>query len=92
MNKYKIRFNKTRGQQGRGTVDHVWRVFENDKVVVVLNLSNKDQVVDLDLNGQASNYKELFSGKIFNKIKQLALPPWGYQVFVKMNEAINRLK
>jgi hypothetical protein len=61
------------------------RVFENDKVVVVLNLSNKDQVVDLDLNGQASNYKELFSGKIFNKIKQLALPPWGYQVFVKMN-------
>ena len=29
MNKYQIRFNKTRGQEGRGTVDHVWRVFEN---------------------------------------------------------------
>ena len=28
-NKYLIRFNKTRGQEGRGTVDHVWRVFEN---------------------------------------------------------------
>jgi hypothetical protein len=26
-----IRFNKTRGQPGRGTLDHVWRVFENDK-------------------------------------------------------------
>ena len=31
MNTYQIRFNKTRGQPGRGTVDHVWRVFENGK-------------------------------------------------------------
>lgn len=30
MNKYLIRFNKTRGQPGRGSMDHVWRVFEND--------------------------------------------------------------
>jgi hypothetical protein len=30
MNKYSLRFNKSRGQPGRGTVDHVWRVFEND--------------------------------------------------------------
>lgn len=29
-NKYLIRFNKSRGQEGRGTLDHVWRVFEND--------------------------------------------------------------
>lgn len=29
-NKYLIRFNKSRGQEGRGTEDHVWRVFEND--------------------------------------------------------------
>lgn len=29
MNKYHIRFNKTRGQEGRGTEAHVWRVFEN---------------------------------------------------------------
>ena len=29
--KYSIRFNKTRGEPGRGTKDHVWRVFENDK-------------------------------------------------------------
>mgnify|MGYP003336142076 FL=1 len=28
--KYSIRFNKTRGEPGRGTKDHVWRVFEND--------------------------------------------------------------
>ena len=30
MNKYLIRFNKTRGQPSRGTLEHVWRVFEND--------------------------------------------------------------
>jgi len=29
MNKYHIRFNKSRGQPGRGTKDHVWRIFEN---------------------------------------------------------------
>ena len=31
MNHYRIRFNKSRGMEGRGTKDHVWRVFENDK-------------------------------------------------------------
>ena len=31
MNKYSIRFNKSRGEPGRGTMDHVWRVFENDE-------------------------------------------------------------
>ena len=29
MNKYHIRFNKSRGQANRGSMDHVWRVFEN---------------------------------------------------------------
>lgn len=31
MNKYAIRFNKSRGQEGRGTPEHCWRVFENGK-------------------------------------------------------------
>ena len=35
MNKYHIRFNKTRGMPGRGTLDHVWRVFENEKEYIV---------------------------------------------------------
>ncbi len=26
--KYRIRFNKSRGMPGRGTKDHVWRVFD----------------------------------------------------------------
>jgi hypothetical protein len=31
MNQYHIRFNKSRGQPGRGTPDHAWRVFENGR-------------------------------------------------------------
>ena len=38
MNKYHIRFNKSRGQPGRGSMEHVWRIFENgDKEYVVKN-------------------------------------------------------
>jgi hypothetical protein len=29
VNKYFIRFNKTAGLPGRGSPEHVWRVFEN---------------------------------------------------------------
>jgi len=35
MNKYRIRFNKSRGQEGRGSIDHVWRVFEGNKEYIV---------------------------------------------------------
>jgi hypothetical protein len=34
MNKYLIRFNKSRGQPGRGSEDHAWRVFENGREVL----------------------------------------------------------
>lgn len=34
MNKYLIRFNKSRGQPGRGSIEHVWRVFENGQEVL----------------------------------------------------------
>jgi len=34
MKKYLIRFNKSKGQPGRGTEDHVWRVFENDREIL----------------------------------------------------------
>ena len=29
--KFRIRFNKSRGQPGRGTKDHAWRVFAEKK-------------------------------------------------------------
>lgn len=38
MAQFHIRFNKTRGMPGRGTLDHVWRVFEDDKEYVVKNV------------------------------------------------------
>jgi hypothetical protein len=38
MNTYQIRFNKSRGQDGRGSMDHVWRVFENGKEFLFKNL------------------------------------------------------
>jgi hypothetical protein len=38
MIKYLIRFNKSRGQPGRGTEDHAWRVFENEKEYLVKHL------------------------------------------------------
>lgn len=37
MNKYAIRFNKSRGMEGRGTLDHCWRVFENGKEYLFKN-------------------------------------------------------
>ena len=30
MLKYRIRFNKSRGQPGRGTEEHVWRVLQDN--------------------------------------------------------------
>ena len=38
MNKYLIRFNKSRGQPGRGTLEHAWRVFENDQEYLVKHI------------------------------------------------------
>jgi hypothetical protein len=55
MNKYHIRFNKSRGQPGRGTMDHVWRVFENgDKEYlfkhVKINVPSFDEATGEDYN------------------------------------------
>lgn len=36
--KYRIRFNKSRGQEGRGTLDHCWRVFEDEKEYLFKNV------------------------------------------------------
>jgi hypothetical protein len=33
-----VRYNKTRGQVGRGSIDHVWRIFDNGKEYVVKNV------------------------------------------------------
>lgn len=56
MNTYQIRFNKTRGQEGRGTTDHVWRVFENGKEFLLKHLDISVPVKsEKDANGQDYN-------------------------------------
>ena len=56
MNTYQIRFNKTRGQAGRGSVDHVWRVFENGKEYLFKNLDISVPVKsEKDANGADYN-------------------------------------
>ena len=52
MNTYQIRFNKSRGQAGRGSMDHVWRVFENSKEFLFKNLDITTPIKSKkDING-----------------------------------------
>jgi hypothetical protein len=56
MNTYQIRFNKSRGQAGRGSMDHVWRVFENGKEYLFKNLDISVPIKsEKDVNGQDYN-------------------------------------
>ena len=80
MNTYQIRFNKSRGQAGRGSMDHVWRVFENGKEFLFKNLdittpikSEKD-VNGVDYNvckGYLSIDRDTSTATISASIKQL---------------------
>ncbi|CAB4142959.1 hypothetical protein UFOVP447_57 [uncultured Caudovirales phage] len=38
MSKFKIRYNQSRGKPNRGTEEHVWRVFEDDKEYLCKNV------------------------------------------------------
>ena len=38
MSMITIRFNKHKGMDGRGTADHVWRVFEDEKEYLFKNV------------------------------------------------------
>ena len=54
--RYKIRFNKSRGQQGRGTKEHVWRVFENEQEYLFKNLQiNTNSDSEKELNSEDWN-------------------------------------
>jgi hypothetical protein len=56
MNTYQIRFNKSRGQTSRGSMDHVWRVFENGKEFLFKNLDISVPIKsEKDVNGQDYN-------------------------------------
>jgi hypothetical protein len=55
-----IRFNKTRGNPGRGSADHVWRVFENDQEYlckhVKINVPCYDEQTQDDWNIACDGY------------------------------------
>jgi hypothetical protein len=56
VNKYLIRFNKSRGQPGRGTLLHVWRVFEGNKEILAKHVRiNVPSWTEPDSNGQDYN-------------------------------------
>lgn len=63
MKKYSIRFNKTRGQPGRGTPDHVWRVFESDKEYLFKNL-NITVPVSSEKDANGSDYNIVCYGNL----------------------------
>jgi len=46
LNHYLIRFNRSRGEPGRGTMDHAWRVFENGQEYLVKHFKINVPVVD----------------------------------------------
>ena len=57
-----------------------------DKVVVVLNLSNQPQLVMIDGIDASASFQDVFiNGKYITGIRSLQMPAWGYQVFVKKN-------
>lgn len=74
--KFKIRFNKTRGMPGRGTIDHAWRVFVDDKEYVVKNIvinvfsrgQKEDKTDDWNIvcEGQMALDRETSTITIFN--------------------------
>jgi hypothetical protein len=56
MNKYRIRFNKSRGQPNRGSLEHVWRVFEGDKEYLFKNFKiNVPSTSEMEINSQDWN-------------------------------------
>lgn len=63
MPKYSIRFNKTRGLPNRGTVDHVWRVFEGEKEYlfkhVKINVPSFSERSGEDWNIACNGYLEI---------------------------------
>ena len=53
---YTIRFNKSRGQPGRGSMLHVWRVFENGQEILAKHVKiTVNSWTEIDENGQDYN-------------------------------------
>lgn len=67
MNKYTIRFNKARGQPGRGSLEHVWRVFEGNSEILARHVRIETRSwTELDPNGVDYNIACLGRMMFFN--------------------------
>jgi hypothetical protein len=56
MTKYAIRFNKSRGKPGRGSVDHAWRVFEGKQEYLVKHVKiNVPSMSEKEVNSEDWN-------------------------------------
>jgi len=57
----------------------------SDKVITIINFSNKPVSVTLDAKYDAGIYTELFTGKktALKGVDKMMLPAWGYWVLVK---------
>lgn len=56
MSHISIRFNKSRGQPGRGTPEHVWRVFVDGQEYLFKHFKlNVPSVSEMDATGQDWN-------------------------------------
>ena len=60
-----------------------YRQIDNDKVAVILNLSNQEQTVQLSGNGYEGIYTEVFSHQSteLRTDQTIMLKPWEYRVF-----------
>jgi glycosidase len=57
----------------------------NDKVLVIINLSNKHTEIKMNKGELDGEYTELFTGKKRHIMKgeEIKMEPWGYRVYVK---------
>jgi hypothetical protein len=54
MKTYHIRFNKSRGRPGRGSMDHVWRVFEDGREYIFKHFRIEGLVVTDSVTGNGT--------------------------------------
>ena len=63
ISKFFIRFNRSKGQPGRGSEDHSWRVFENDQEYICkhikINVPCFDEQTGPDHNICCHGYKQI---------------------------------
>lgn len=53
---YRIRYNKSKGQPGRGSTSHVWRVFANNEEILAKYVRiETNSWTEIDKNGQDYN-------------------------------------